>query len=406
MKTIFFGWVVVAAAFVVAAFGWGIGFYGPSVYLETVVAREGWSVGLVSAAVTFHFALGAFAVAMLPRLHKRFGVPRTTVLGSVLLALGVHGWAVASTPLELFVAASLSGVGWVALGAVGVNAIVSPWFDRRRPAALAMAYNWASIGGTIFTPLWVALIASIGFAAASLWIGVAMVAIVAVLAATVLGRNPAAMGLAPDGGPIQAANAATVTGTAPVANLRHDPAFRTLAMGMALGLFAQIGLIAHLFSLLVPALGAQGAGFAAGLATAAAIFGRTAMGWLLPAGADRRNFAALNYAVQSAGCAAFLVAGGADVAWLIAGVVLVGVGIGNTTSLPPLIAQIEFAKTDVPKAVAAAVAIGQFTYAFAPFAFGLVRETGFEAGVFALAILVYALAGAAYLAGRGRYRAR
>lgn len=406
MKNVFYGWVVVGAAFVVAAFGWGIGFYGPSVYLETVVVRTGWSVGPVSAAVTFHFVLGAFAVATLPRLHKRFGVPRTTLAGSAMLALGVYGWAIASAPLELFVAAALSGVGWVALGAVGVNAIVSPWFDRRRPAALAMAYNGASIGGTIFTPLWVALIASIGFAAASVWIGAAMVAVVALLAAAILGRTPAAMGLAPDGGPIQAAGTAAIAGPAPVANLRRDPAFRTLAAGMALGLFAQIGLIAHLFSLLVPALGAQGAGFAAGLATAAAIFGRTAMGRLLPAGADRRNFAALNYAVQSAGCVAFLIAGGASVPWLIAGVVLVGAGIGNTTSLPPLIAQIEFAKPDVPKAVAAAVAIGQFTYAFAPFAFGLVRETGFESGVFVLAIFVYALAGAAYLAGRGRYRIR
>jgi hypothetical protein len=29
---IFFGWQVVAAAFVVAVFSWGINFYGPSVY--------------------------------------------------------------------------------------------------------------------------------------------------------------------------------------------------------------------------------------------------------------------------------------------------------------------------------------------------------------------------------------
>ena len=42
----------------------------------------------------------------------------------------------------------------------------------------------------------------------------------------------------------------------------------TLALGMALGLFAQIGLVAHLFSLLTPALGAQQAGLAMGLATA------------------------------------------------------------------------------------------------------------------------------------------
>ena len=70
---------------------------------------------------------------------------------------------------------------------------------------------------------------------------------------------------------------------------------------MALGLFAQIGLIAHLFSLLVPALGAQRAGLAMGLATALAIAGRTLVGWLMPPGADRRLVACTSYAVQIAG---------------------------------------------------------------------------------------------------------
>jgi hypothetical protein len=32
----FDGWRVVAAAFIVAVFGWGVGFYGPPVYLEAV----------------------------------------------------------------------------------------------------------------------------------------------------------------------------------------------------------------------------------------------------------------------------------------------------------------------------------------------------------------------------------
>lgn len=48
------------------------------------------------------------------------------------------------------------------------------------------------------------------------------------------------------------------------------PAFVTLVLGMALGLFAQIGLLTHLYSLLAPSLGKQWAGLALGLATAAA----------------------------------------------------------------------------------------------------------------------------------------
>ena len=58
-------------------------------------------------------------------------------------AAGVIGWAAAQAPWQLFAATLLSGAGWGAMGAAAVNAIVSPWFVRTRPAALAMAYNGA-----------------------------------------------------------------------------------------------------------------------------------------------------------------------------------------------------------------------------------------------------------------------
>lgn len=43
-----------------------------------------------------------------------------------------------------------------------------------------------------------------------------------------------------------------------------------------------------------------------------------------------------------------------------------GLGIGNATSLPPSIARVEFAPTDVPRVVARGVALSQALHAFAP----------------------------------------
>lgn len=160
--TAFFGWHVVAATFVLAVFGWGVGFYGPPIYLQMVVQRTGWSVALVSAAVTLHFLVGAVVVANLPRLYRLAGVAAVTTAGAVLLAIGVVGWSIASRPWNLFAAAVLSGAGWVAMGAAAVNAIIALWFVQRRPAALSMAYNGASVGGVVFSPLWVMLIAASG----------------------------------------------------------------------------------------------------------------------------------------------------------------------------------------------------------------------------------------------------
>ena len=400
----FFGWHVVSATFVLAAFGWGVGFYGPPIYLHAVIAERGWPLATVSLAVTVHFACGAAVIANLPALYRRFGVPAITRAGAGALALGVVGWATAAAPWQLFAATLLSGAGWVAMGAAAVNAIVAPWFVRKRPAALAMAYNGASAGGIVLSPLWVAAIAAFGFPVAAAAIGAVMLVSVGWLAGHYFAATPQQLGQEPDGEAAPATRAAAPTpGPAIGRALWRDRRFVTLATGMALGLFAQIGLLAHLYSLLVPALGDAGAGLAMSAATAAAIAGRTLVGWLMPAGADRRLVAAASYSVQIAGSAVLLAAGGASAALLLIGVALFGSGIGHATSLPPLIAQAEFAREDVGRVVALVVAIAQATYAFAPAALGVIRALaggGDGAAVFIAAATIQALAAAALLGGR------
>ena len=399
----FFGRRVVAAAFVLAVFGWGLGFYGPPVYLQAVREARDWSVVLVSSAVTLHFLVGAVVVANLPALYRRFGLPAVTKTGAVLLALGILGWAVAQEPWQLLLATFLSGAGWVAMGAAAVNAIVAPWYAVRRPAALSMAYNGASIGGVVFSPLWVASIASFGFPIAAAVIGTIMVATMWFLADHVFAHTPQSLGQVQDGEIlVPFSGAGSCERSLPGGLLWRDRRFLALAAAMALGLFAQIGLIAHLFSLLVPVFGGPAAGILMGLATVAAIAGRTLVGWLMPQGSNRRLVACLSHLVQIAGSLALLFAAGADTVLLVAGVLLFGAGIGNTTSLPPLIAQVEFSKADAQRVVPLIVAIGQGTYAFAPAAFGWLRTLSPAEGlpVFAAAALIQAAAIALFLVGR------
>jgi hypothetical protein len=400
----FFGRRVVAAAFTLAVFGWGLGFYGPPVYLQSVREARDWSLVLVSSAVTLHFLGGAVVVANLPSLYRRFGLPSVTKAGAVLLALGIVGWAVAQQPWQLLLATVLSGAGWVAMGAAAVNAIVAPWYAARRPAALSMAYNGASIGGVVFSPLWVAAIAAFGFPIAAAVIGAVMVLTIWLLADHVFAHTPQSLGQVQDGEVLTQAvgPSGPVERSLPGALLWRDRRFLTLAAAMALGLFAQIGLIAHLFSLLVPVFGGSAAGVLMGLATAAAIAGRTLVGRLMPQGSDRRVVACASHVVQIVGSLALLFAGGTDMVLLVAGVLLFGAGIGNTTSLPPLIAQVEFSRADVQRVVPLIVAVGQGTYAFAPAAFGWLRMLSPAEGmlVFVAAALIQAAAIALFLVGR------
>lgn len=411
-RRVFFGAWVIRAAFVLAVFGWGVGLYGPPIFLHAAVERTGWPLVLVSSAVTAHFLFGAFVVVNLPRAYRRFGVPATMVAGACITALGVMGWAAAQSPWQLFAAALASGGGWVTLGAVSVNAVIARWYERARPVALAKAYNGASIGGVVFSPLWVALIDHVGFLSTTAIVGIVMVVVVAFLARFVFARTPEQLGQLPDGDApgtppanVTSADARPLPGKA----LWRDRRFQTLAAGMATGLFVQIGLIAHLFNLLVPAIGAQSAGLAMGLATACAIAGRIVVARAIPAGRDRRLAAGAAYAVQLIGVLVLAVATEQQLGWIVLGIVLFGSGIGNATSLPPLIAQVEFTKDDVPRVVALIVGIAQAAYAFAPAVFGVLlaisggndvhfgRET---VAFFVIAAILQAAAIACFLAGR------
>src|SRR4051812_22784828 len=103
------GWSVVWVAFTVALFAWGIGFYGPGVFLQTLHASRGWSIATISAAITAHFLIGAAIVAGLPEIHRALGIANATILGALLTALGIVAWASATAPWHLFAAAVISG---------------------------------------------------------------------------------------------------------------------------------------------------------------------------------------------------------------------------------------------------------------------------------------------------------
>lgn len=403
VRGVFFGWHVVAAAFVIATFAWGICFYGPSVILHAVHVTRGWSVSLISAAITVHFLVSAGLVVYLDDAHRHFGIVATTRAGAVALAGGILGWALAAQPWQLFAAAVLTAAGWSATSGAAITAMVAPWFARRRGFALSLAFNGASMGGVLFIPLWTVLIEALGFPGAAAAIGSATLVVLWVLAGRYLRPTPTGMGLAPDGGglDIDAADPArnTVRLSMRRSYLLRQPRFLTLSGGFSIGLFAQVGLIAHLVTLLVPTLGESGASGALSLTAVCAVIGRVLLGTFIDR-VDRRIAAAGNFAVQVCGVL-LLLTGPGYAALMIVGCVLFGLGLGNLLSLPPLIAEAEFDPMDVARVVGLVTAVNQAVYSFAPGTFGALYDaTGNYAAPLATAAVLQTAAAAMVLMGR------
>ena len=87
---LYHGWLVVAAAFLIALYGFGIGFYGPGIYLVALNELHGWPTSELSSAITTYYVLGATLLFFwVGPLFDRHGARKVVVVGTIAMACGV-----------------------------------------------------------------------------------------------------------------------------------------------------------------------------------------------------------------------------------------------------------------------------------------------------------------------------
>src|SRR5215467_968111 len=262
MRTRYFhGWNVVAATFVMALLSFGLGFYGLSVYVATLQRVHGWSASVVSAPVTVYYVAGALLTVVIADLYARFGPRSVVATGGVAMAAGLLLLGRVATPWQLYPAFLVMSVGWGAMSGAAINIILAPWFERRRGLVVSLAFNGATLGGVFVTPALLPLIDAQGFRRALATAAFAQLAVLA-LAARVMGRGPADVGLGPDGDPALPSHRAAPAGEG--AQWRRAALrtwrFWSVSAPFALGLAAQVGVLTHLVALVAPVLGTRAAG--------------------------------------------------------------------------------------------------------------------------------------------------
>src|SRR5947209_14722752 len=132
------GWLVIAAAFLVAMFGFGLGFYGPGIYLVALKARHGWSIEGLSSAITVYYVLGAALLFLVVGpLFDRWGARAVVTIGTVAMACGIVLLTLMTRPWQVYAVFAVMSLGWATMSGAAINIIVAPWFERRRGLALS-----------------------------------------------------------------------------------------------------------------------------------------------------------------------------------------------------------------------------------------------------------------------------
>jgi MFS family permease len=248
-RRLFYGWVVVAAAFashflhyglLTVAFGVLFPFMAEALHLGRGVLSSAWAaLRLVSAAIAS--PVGAAV--------DRHGPRRWIALGAASLAAGALVLAAAGDAWRVFLGYGLlMALGNVVLGEVTADATVARWFVRRRSRALALATMGLSTAG-IVVPLPVALVVTRwGWRAAWVALGAGALA-VGLAVALVTRRSPEDLGLRPDGEPpARDAGAPAAVLSFSARQATRTPAFWLLVVSTNLGGLALFGINIHLFS--------------------------------------------------------------------------------------------------------------------------------------------------------------
>lgn len=388
------GWRIVVVCFLVATFGWGLGFYGQSVYLAELHRLHGWPTSLISSATTFFYLFGAVLVAFVSEAVRSYG-PRNCLIGGVF-AMAVAGVMIGqvTAPWQLYLANAVLAFGWAGTSLAIITNTLGLWFDKKRGMAISLALNGASFGGIVGVPLLVTGVGYFGFggamiaAAASMVLLMVPVILIFVEPPPPLPNSPAGSNA---GEPLPAARIRA-------AALRHV-GFLTVTIAFALVLFAQVGFIVHLISFLDPVIGRARGATAVALLTVMAVVGRVLFSTVIDR-LNQRLASAISFASQAIALA--IIINSRNEMVLIACCALFGFSVGNLITLPSLIVQGEFEPRSFGVLISLITAINQVTYAFGPGVIGLLRDASGSYALPFYTCIALELIAAALILVRGR----
>ena len=224
----FFGWNVVAAAFVVLFVVYSIQLsFGT--FIDDVVEDTGWSetrLQLIFAVYVFTYSALS---ALTGRLTDQLGPRRVVAGGAVLLTAGYLIWAAApSLPIAFLGLGVIAPLGMSASW-VPCNATVVRWFVARRGTALAITTSGTSVANIAAPPVAAILVEAYGWRTA-LSTFAAIGGIVMLASSIWFRRDPESIGQFPDGRSEPPGDAATELGLTASEAMRTSTYWLILAM--------------------------------------------------------------------------------------------------------------------------------------------------------------------------------
>ena len=284
----FYGWLLVAIAFVTMAVGVNAR-TAFSLLFPSILDEFGWDQGVTAGIFSFGFLVSAFVTPCVGWLVDRRGPALVVELGVVATAAGLLLAPLAHAPWQLYLTlGALVGGGVNCLAYTGQSLYLTNWFVRRRGLALSISFSGVGVGSITLLPWLQSLIEDGSWRTACWALGVLVVILLA--PPNLLLRRPEDLGLAPDGTgpsrPVMVDDIAAAPGIWAAVDWTVRRALRTarfwwIAIGYFCGLFSWYAVQVHQTKYLIDiGFSASTAAWALGVVSLVAVPGQIALGQL------------------------------------------------------------------------------------------------------------------------------
>jgi MFS family permease len=234
----FYGWVMVVVTTLILIGAHGVR-SAPGAMILPMQGETGWSLSVLSLAVSAGLLLFGLTAPFSGALMDRFGPRKMVIVGLLLVVTSLVASARMTAQWQLFLYwGVLSGIGTGLIGTVLNATVANRWFVTYRGLVLGIFGGATSAGQLIFLPLLMQMVLSIGWRS-SIMVLAGIMAVLLIPVFLLMRDDPADMGLRPYGAPPELTPAAAPAKVSMMATMQH--AARTAEFWILAGTFFVCG---------------------------------------------------------------------------------------------------------------------------------------------------------------------
>ena len=194
---VFYGYVVVAAAFLMMLMMWGA-YYSFGIFFKPLLDEFGWTRAMTSGAFSLSFFLTGLLGVFAGRLTDRFGPRVVMTVCGFFLGLGYLLVSQTSAFWQLYLFYGVVVALGMSASVIPLQSTIARWFVRRRGAMNGIIISGIGVGMVIIPPIANWLISSYGWRTSYFVVGISALILI-ISTAQFLRRDPSKMGQLPYG---------------------------------------------------------------------------------------------------------------------------------------------------------------------------------------------------------------